>query len=331
MDLHEIMKGLINFTRATSESNSFTGIYVRNINPKFMIKIVSNDSLHIKLFIGNAISELNQVWELEPGILELPVKNLGINFNHKEFKISKLPDNLENLMIESLSFNDYLDNLPSTLKSLTINAFNFNMDLDNLPLELENLKIMSSYYDKPLDNLPIGLKTLFIGRLGISSSLDNLPQLIELEIDAGNTQYKLNNLPKTLRKLVIGQLMHSLEGVNFPESITRLEIREYFVGKYPLCNFPKNLKILTLGRKRITRDFDFNIPLVNLPDIEELTITDPNYDHDLCHLPRSIKVIRIDKFFWLPNQATTLYKRALAFRRVMSEKGIFIEIKELLS
>ena len=327
MDLHGLMKDLPNFIRGSTQSKYEADIYIRKINPKFMVKISSNDSLHIRI-IKDEFTDLNQIWELEPELKAFPVKNLSIHFSMKEFKISTLPETVENLVIESLNFNDYLDNLPINLKTLIINAYRFDTELNNLPQDLENLEIKCYYYDKQLDNLPLGLKRLFIGRLGIECQLNNLPLLRELEIEAGDTKNKLNNLPKTLEKLIIGQLMHSLENINFPESITRMEIRE-MIGRYRLSNFPKNLKILALGRKSLNMDTIINVTLVNLPDIEELIITDPNYDHDLCHLPKSIKIIKIDKFFWSPNEATRLYKRVLGFKTVMAREGFPIEIKEI--
>ncbi len=253
----------------------------KNVLPNTIKKLVFDYGITFKLEDGILPTSLEYLSIMSSPFCYIDNKNFDdvLNYiqncdteakliNLKTFKINgeirknldNLPDGLEELEIESVTFNLPLNNLPFSLKKLKIQCLNYSHTLDNLPDGLEELIIFSNY-NLPLDNLPNNLKFAKLGLNSYDHELNNLPNMLTCLELRGKFNCKLENLPFGLKKLSLIKFNGSLG--QLPEGIERLSILD---RSFILINkFPKSLTHLKL---------DYNIRMLDKELISNLKYID---------------------------------------------------------
>jgi hypothetical protein len=157
--------------------------------------------------------------------LSLTYLNFGRDFNQP---VDNLPKNLTHLTF-GCYFNKLIDNLPKNLTHLTFGWY-FNQSVDKLPKNLTHLTL-SGIFNQPVNYLPESLIVLKlfcdiiieipknVKELHINSSnflLNNLPYNIEKLFIKYWVDRKINNLPSTLKEIII----HDFIGDEVMKNIT---------------------------------------------------------------------------------------------------------------
>lgn len=126
-----------------------------------------------------------------------------------------------------------------------------------------------------------------------NKELNDLPDFLENLYLSSHFDQPVNNLPKTLKKLSIGDFIND----RFNQSVNNLPVNLEILQLGTKFNqsvdyLPNSLKILILGT-------EFNQPINNLPNLlEELTI---GYKYNNCYfnqsvdnLPKSLKILLLN-------------------------------------
>ena len=162
------------------------------------------------------------------------VDNLPNSITHLTFgrhfnqSVDELPNSITHLIFGS-AFNQSVDNLPKNLTHLTFGWY-FNQSVDKLPKNLTHLTL-SGIFNQPVNYLPESLIVLKlfcdiiieipknVKELHINSSnflLNNLPYNIEKLFIKYWVDRKINNLPSTLKEIII----HDFIGDEVMKNIT---------------------------------------------------------------------------------------------------------------
>jgi hypothetical protein len=169
--------------------------------------------------------------------------------------------------LETTNVSKPINNLPETLSLLIIINANGGNDLciEQLPINLTNLEINNCPYD-------------------IIDLIENLPRkLEELKITSNRFNHPINNLPNTLKFLMIDghDFCQSLD--NLPENLETLIIYTQMLN-HPYDKLPKKLKKFWLSSDSFNETFDY------LPDsLENLEIYNDNFNGLLNHLPKNLR------------------------------------------
>ena len=115
------------------------------------------------------------------------------------FEIDNLPDGITHLYLPK-NYNNNIDNLPNTITHIYLND-SYNKELNYLPSSVKFIQFNSSYSCK-INNLNNNLRELKLP-LYYNKKINNLPNLDLL--DTGIEFYQKINLPKTIKKLYIGE------------------------------------------------------------------------------------------------------------------------------
>lgn len=134
-------------------------------------------------------------------IIEIKNNNIRkIKFSDDyNFEIDNLPDGITHLYLPK-NYNKTIDNLPNTITHIYLNDV-YNKELNYLPSSVKFIQFNSDYCCK-INNLNNNLRELKLP-LYYNKKINNLPNLDLLDI--GIEFYKKINLPKTIKKLYIGE------------------------------------------------------------------------------------------------------------------------------
>lgn len=185
------------------------------------------------------------------------------NYNEDEEKeVMKYLHMCEKLIMRE-KFNQRLDlrNYENIKKLIIHNDFYlYSHPLDLIPTKLEQLFVKTDRYHKHnFDNLPCTLKTLTIK--GPLPTLDFLPNSLEELYLVGTYEQKLNskniidNLPSSLKKLLVYNYLNDKYIEKIPDSVEELYIDKY---EYPITKLPKNLKLF--GFDFVYGQYKFELP-----------------------------------------------------------------------
>ena len=183
--------------------------------------------------LNNSLSNLTNLEEL----------TFGICFNQP------LNDTLSNLTnLRELTFGDYfnqpLNNVLSNLTNLRklILGFRFNQPIDNTLSNLTNLRELTLGCEfKQSINIPGWIKKLTL-YCKSQSIIDYLPSSI-VELELGYIfDLELNNLPSSIKKIIIRNECYDKKLNNLPSGIECLEISSEY--KVPIDAKYKNLNIV---------------------------------------------------------------------------------------
>lgn len=115
------------------------------------------------------------------------------------FEIDNLPDGITHLFLPK-NYDKNIDNLPNTITHIYLND-SYNKELNYLPSTVKFIQFNPSY-DCKINNLNNNLRELKLP-LYYGKKINNLPNLDLLDI--GIEFYRRINLPKTIKKLYIGE------------------------------------------------------------------------------------------------------------------------------
>jgi hypothetical protein len=173
----------------------------------------------------------SRIENINPGLETLTIQCESFN---DELNLANT--NITSIKILSNAFSRSLPELPLGLKSLEINCNRFNSPVDNLPPGLECLKISSEIFNQSIDNLPPGLKVLILdgGELFIHP-LNNLPHGLEIlnlylgfhyhyHPEPNNYKHSLENLPNTIKKMVLSNYWGDLNTIGDCNGIVELDV-----------------------------------------------------------------------------------------------------------
>lgn len=158
------------------------------------------------IYNNNQYNDNDNGYKLALNNLPNALKKLNITLDCKKsnYRLDRLPNNLEYLNINSDFYPDMLDikldNLPSSLKILETN--NLITNYDNLP-PINELNILSIYYEGELNNLPNSLKILHLQILACDINLDCLSDSIEILYLYPDYCGNITKLPKMLKKIYL--------------------------------------------------------------------------------------------------------------------------------
>ncbi len=235
-------------------------------------------------------------------VKELQIKKDG-NYHLMDADALKEIIEINNYNTISILFDindtNFLSNIPSSINRLRLMR-TYKSSINNIPDSITELEI-SSYIDKKINKLPKNL-THFYKKGKLSNKIDIFPDsLIDLRID--NYPHHLDNLPKNLKQLYIGdilsinnlpnQITHitilsDIEIEDLPESVKYLNLEGNF--NHPIDNLPRNLVRLKIGDS-------FNHPINNLPhNLNELEIGN-SFNQRIEHLPSNLEYIRFGKCY----------------------------------
>ena len=123
------------------------------------------------------------------------------------FEIDNLPDGITHLFLPK-NYDKSIDNLPNTITHIYLNDC-YNKELNYLPSSVKFIQFNPSY-DCKINNLNNNLRELKLP-LYYSKKIDNLPNLDLLDI--GIEFYRRINLPKTIKRLNIGESREPLSEI----------------------------------------------------------------------------------------------------------------------
>ena len=209
---------------------------------------LSNNIQLTHLTFGN---NFNQPIELVENLIEL---NFGVYFDHP----IKLPNKLTHL-----SFGIFFDQPIELVKSLTHIRFGtlFNQPII-LPKNIQSISF-GTYFDQPI-NFP---KSLIQLHLGVSFSqsvnpielanlkyfeincnnlslVENLPNSLEKLIIGSCANFPLNNLPNSIKFIMILNEDYNEDLSNLPNSIEHIVLNSKYDKLIPIQSIGKNLKLI---------------------------------------------------------------------------------------
>lgn len=206
LDTNNEIRAYIPYSKLQEKFSNFLQSDEDDEDTDYSVEIHDDENFNIlphckfasELNFWNSLSDLNDT------IIDLSdftrLKKIILTKNLNNFLF---PENLKELHITELYFNEELNNLPSGLKILNItsNCFDHNFNnLNNLP-SLSELYINGSYL-QPLNHLPPSLKKLcFHPDQMYSHDFNNLPNsIIELDVNEIFLD-NINILPLDLKKI----------------------------------------------------------------------------------------------------------------------------------
>jgi hypothetical protein len=261
-------------------------IYWDNVNYLFDHPL-NNLPANLEELDLSALMNFNQKLDKLPSRL----KKLSIGGNNFQQMLDSLPSSLEQLEIGD-KYNQKLSGLPIGLKTLVIKPNSvFKQELDNLPNGLENL-IMYNYFIPRLDNLPCGLKKLYVESRSVSPdnlNFDKIPDKLEiLKISPDNLNSPINNLPNTLKKLVLNiSCNYSVDLNNLPLNLEFLHLTFDSNLAYELKLLPAKIKTLVIEGSKT------NIGLIDYPkNLLNLKISNSILANNL-NLPNNLELLQI--------------------------------------
>jgi hypothetical protein len=277
---------LFKITDFLKDEDSMNLFFVNKNNYNYFIKYPTSYKIKKEMSIETYYNlelkhQLLNIKNYYPGECKLPIGVKSIKYdNQSEYKnIENLPDTVERITIGS-GF-ELLDKFPRNIKDIDTSRNEYCI-IKNLPENLLSLIISGPIPEK----LPTTLKVLDFSESDYNESIDKiLESLQNLEVLclAKNYNQPINNIPKTLKKLVLGYSYNN--SLDILENIDNLEILELGLKfNQTLNNLPKKLKKLKFGHK-------FNQSIDNFPlSIEELEVNN-NFNMSVKHLV-NLKIFR---------------------------------------
>jgi len=276
--------------------DSLTDLYIESAAEK-----VDLSYLHslINLRFGDSF---NQVLSYKKkSLLPSSLKSLSLGYSFGK-PLTKLPESLIHLTINSNTFNHELDKLPKNLLTLDLNVTaHFDKTLDNIPKSLTSLNFKSYNWDKPIDlHEHMALKFIIIYSHDFDQPLDNLPpNLYSLYIISKKFNSSISQLPNNLEILEIGKEKEDFYDFNqpllyVPHSLKTLKLIKCVRFNQSIDYLKNtNLKLLEI------RSNDFDKSIDELPEtLDTLVIMCPNFSKPIHYLPLTLKNFTLHSQIW---------------------------------
>lgn len=167
---------------------------VENVDLSLIPNTVRTINYHSK----NVTSEFKQN-SIPTFITKFYIRTTQCSFNF----LLVLPSHLNCLCIESLSFNERIDNLPQTLTKLYIRSNCFNRPIQKLPSSLTFIAITCNAFNQPLDNFPSSLIYIYIFSEAFAQHVPYFPNLEVFKCTSPHL-ISILKVPRGMRFLELG-------------------------------------------------------------------------------------------------------------------------------
>ncbi len=203
----------------------------------------------------------------------------GYDFNQH---VDNLPVNITDIQFGH-NFNQPVDNLPESIIKIKFGN-NFNQPIDNLPINITDI-IFGDNFNQPVDNLSRKLNSVYFGD-SFKHPINNLTNTIKHFTLSSNSKlhYQIRYLPQFLEKLKISLdnkydvdesdlvLNEKIKLENLPKTLKKLDISVFDIDI--INNLPDNIEDIRI----ITQDYPFvqinkfpaNIKFVQIDYLDEI-------------------------------------------------------------
>lgn len=178
-------------------------------------KSINNLPLHL--------NKLKFSYDFKKPLNKIPknLKVLKIDYNY-DYNLPHLPQSLHTLKL--YLGNNIIDILPETLRVLIIDTKKY---IQNYPPKLYTLRF-GNYFNQEINNLPQTLYELELGYC-FNQSLDFLPESLQiLNLRMNNKIKKINDLPSSIKKVVIRKSQSNLINPIYHNKVVIKKIKDRF-------------------------------------------------------------------------------------------------------